>query len=586
MNEPLASARTVAAGRLLLAAIQGGALWWLRDAVANEAWPATDNELFNLLLAVALFVPFVAIAGLGNLRPTTLIAWLVIAAALAAYLGFHAGYREGRSPDMPHSLFDDWLPFVCSLAGLFFIAHALVQAGDIDRRWIARFPTYFDVAWRQATQLGLAAVFVGVFWIVLELGAWLFRLIGIRIFTTIIERDWFWIPATAVAVSMAFHLTDSRAVMVRGTRALVLGMLSWLMPVMVLIGLAFLAALSVTGLEPLWDTRQATVSLLASAILLILLINSHFQDGGPENNRPRLLSVARSVAAVMLTPLVVLAAFGLMLRVEQYGWTPRRIVALAVVVALAWHAMGYLVAVVRSGTALRDLPVTNVLSALGIVVLMLALMSPLADPARLSVADQMSRLQAERTSLEKLDYFFLQRRAGRYGEEALARLKAAASPADAARIEELANAAVGRVPPPQPATETTRRNNIKMKHPANATLPTDFLQGDWNNYKQNWRLPSCLIRTDLTCEGFLVDLTGGASPEIVLFDGMKASVFAKGARGKWMLAGEVANLHCKGAIEALRSGNFETVPSAFKDIRANGTQWPITPFCDLGETPR
>jgi hypothetical protein len=508
-----------------------------------------------------------------------LIAWLAIAAALSAYLGFHAGYREAHAPDTPHSIFDNWLPFVCSLGGLLFITHALVHAGDIDKRWIARFPTYFDVAWRQATRLGLDALFVGVFWIVLELGARLFQLIGIMIFTTIIERDWFWIPATALAVSVALHLTDSRAAMVRGTRALVLGMLSWLMPIMVLIGLAFLATLPFTGLTPLWDTRQATLSLLSSAILLILLINSHFQDGGPENSRPGVLLYTRAIGALMLTPLVVLAAFGLMLRVEQYGWTSQRIVALAVVIAVAWHAVGYLVAVVRSGTGLRDLPITNVLSALGIVALMLALMTPLADPARLSVADQMSRLQAGRVSLEKLDYAFLQRRAGRYGEEALARLKAAASPADAARIEELANAAVGRVPPPLPATEATRRANIKMMHPANASLPADFLQGDWNNFKQNWRLPSCLIRADLTCEGFLVDLTGGTSPEIVLFDGMKAPVFAKDTQGKWVLAGEVANLHCKGAIEALRSGNFETVPSAFKDIEANGARWPITPFC-------
>ena len=81
------------------------------------------------------------------------------------------------------------------------------------------------------------------------------------------------------------------------------------------------------------------------------------------------------------------------------------------------------------------------------------------------------------------------------------------------------------------------------------------------------------------CEGFLVDLTGDGVPEIILFDGMHAPVFAKDPQGTWQVVGEIANLHCRGAIEALRSGAFETVPSAFRDIQANGSRWPITPYC-------
>jgi len=143
----------------------------------------------------------------------------------------------------------------------------------------------------------------------------------------------------------------------------------------------------------------------------------------------------------------------------------------------------------------------------------------------------------------------------------------------------LAKAAVGQGAPPPAATEASRKANIKMVRPPDATLPAEFLQADWNNFKQIWRLPSCLVMASRSCEGFLVDLTGDGAPEIVLFDGMKALVFAKNADGSWTLAGQIANLHCKGAIEALRSGDFETVPSAFKDIKANGSSWPIMPFC-------
>jgi hypothetical protein len=578
MTVLLASARALAAGRMGVAALQGGALWFLREAAASQSWPATDNAAFNLLLAVALFVPFVAIAGLGNLRPTTLIAWVAIAAVLCAGLGFHAGNREA-SPDLRHSLFDDWLPFVGALGGLLFIAHALVAAGDSDRRWIARFPTYFDVAWRDATELALAALFVGVFWIVLELGAWLFRVIGIQVFTTTIEKDWFWIPATTLAASGAIHLVDSRTAMVRGSRTLVLGMLSWLMPVLVVIGMAFLAALPFTGLTPLWKTGHATASLLAAAILLILLINSHFQDGGPESNQAGLLLYARAAGAAMLAPLVGLAAVGLALRVEQYGWSASRIVALAVVIAVAWHAAGYLLAVVRSGAALRDLPITNVLSAIGIMALMIALLTPLADPARLSVASQVGRLEAGRVAPERFDFNFLEQRSGRYGIKALERLKTSAQGPNAAEIERLAKSSSGRIEPPPRANAETRRTNIRMMRPGAAALPAEFLQGAWNDMQESYRLPSCLTLANLPCDALVLDLAGNDSTQIVLFDGMKASVFAKDANGKWALVGEVGNLHCPGVVEAIRAGKFETAPSTFKDIQANGSRLPIIPFC-------
>ena len=92
--------------------------------------------------------------------------------------------------------------------------------------------------------------------------------------------------------------------------------------------------------------------LLTASIVLILLINSHFQDGGPDSPKPVLLVVTRAIAAVMLTPLVILAAYGLKLRVDQYGWSPSRVESAAVILAVACHAFGYLLAVVRSRTAL------------------------------------------------------------------------------------------------------------------------------------------------------------------------------------------------------------------------------------------
>jgi len=574
MNRLLAPLNQTASLRIAIGLAQGIALYALLEANRAKAWPGDRPETLWPLLAAAIFVPLLAIVGIGNLRRRPLTIWIAVAAILCAWLAYHAAAQGYSDLHWPF-----WIWTGVGIPWMLFVINALVTAGDADRRLVATFPTYFDVAWKQVTQLALGLVFVGAFWILLWLGTELFRAIRIEAVGRLIGEDWFWIPATTAATAVSLHLTDAQVGLVRATRSLLLNLLSWLMPLLVLIGLAFLAALLVTGLEPLWATKVATASLISAATLLILLINSHFQDGETQSGRFRILIYARFAGALMLVPLVALAAYGLGLRIEQHGLTPARLLALAFVILLACHAVGYAIAAVTSGPALGGLRVTNIISAFISVAVLMAILTPLADPARLSVADQVARLLAGRVPLEKFDFAFLQRGSGRYGQEALARLKAGAPGLDPARIEELAKAAVGQGAPPPAATEASRKANIKMVRPPDATLPAEFLQADWNNFKQTWRLPSCLVMASRSCEGFLVDLTGDGAPEIVLFDGMKALVFAKNADGSWALAAEIANLHCKGAIEALRSGDFEAVPAAFKDIKANGSRWPIMPFC-------
>ncbi|MCF4005543.1 hypothetical protein, partial [Pseudomonas aeruginosa] len=65
---------------------------------------------------------------------------------------------------------------VCLAAG-FFIAHALVLAGARERRRIASYATYFELAWTLHLQVLFCFLFVGATWLVLQLGAALFDLV-------------------------------------------------------------------------------------------------------------------------------------------------------------------------------------------------------------------------------------------------------------------------------------------------------------------------------------------------------------------------------------------------------------------------
>src|SRR6185437_9309065 len=146
-----------------------------------------------------------------------------------------------------------------------FIAHALIAAGDADRRTIAAYPRYFDTAWKLELQILLTALFAGLFWLLLWLGAALLDLIEVRFLHRLIENAVFAYPATGVAVAAAVHLTDVRPGLIAGMRSLIHNVLSWLLPMIVIIVGIFLLSLPATGLHMLWRTAHAASMLLAVA---------------------------------------------------------------------------------------------------------------------------------------------------------------------------------------------------------------------------------------------------------------------------------------------------------------------------------
>jgi len=584
--------------RAAIGLAQGAVLCLLyrADAEVPKLWPASDGIAFAPLVLVAVFIPTLAIAALGNLRIRTFVAWIAVATLVLLGLGVYDIYREpggailGQA--LPRNIAAPTL-WIAIAAGL-FIGEAMVAAGDADRRFFATYARYFDTAWKQAVQAVLAGVFVGAFWAVLILGAALFKLINLEFLVELLQRPWFAIPATALALACALHVTDVRAGIVRGVRTLKLTLLSWLLPMMLVLAVAFLAALAFTGLEPLWSTRRATTVVLLAAAALVLLINATYQDGQGEHPVARVLRHAASIAAIVLVPLVAIAAYAVMLRVVQYGWTPERIIAVACVVVAACHAIGYAAAAVPHGPWLKRIEATNVLAAVVTLAAILALASPLADPARIATADQVARLEAGLIAPDKFDFAFLRFRSGRFGREALDRLTTRRDGPDAALIAEKARTAVAaktmaelRSPRPQPPTAAERAANIAVVYPKGQSLPRDFAEQNWNDLPEQFRYPTCLT-AHFKCEALLVDLDGDGKPEILIVGASYQLVTAyRQADGKWSLMGTLAASNCRGVQDAMRKGDVEIVMPELKELRAGGFRLAVVPACPgEGTLPR
>ncbi len=222
----------------------------------------------------------------------------------------------------------------------------------------------------------MSLAFVGLFWLVLQIGAELFLLIKINFLRQLIDNKWFAWPASTLTFAYAIHLTDVRAGLIRGVRTLALTLQSWLLPVMTVLTVAFLGALPFTGLEALWQTVSATGLLLSAAAVLVFLINTAYRDGNGDEESAKVVRLAGTVGAIALVPLVAIACYSLMLRIGEHGLTPDRVIAFFCCGIAVCFAMGYAIAAVNIGGWLKAIEPTNIFAAFLVVASILALFTP------------------------------------------------------------------------------------------------------------------------------------------------------------------------------------------------------------------
>jgi hypothetical protein len=530
--------RSVLVTRLAIGLAQGLALY------AITRWRSAPEPLAGALMLTAGLVPIAALGALGRFRRGAFWTWLVAAGAITAGLGAYDRFvaiEDGRWP---------WPPTVLATASALFILHQLIAAADADGRWRADYGRYFDDGWKDAVRLALSALFVGALWILLLLGAELFHLIGLNAFRDVIRKPWFAYPVTTLFYAIAIHLTDVRANLVRGARMLALNLLSWLSPVLTLLTGAFLAALPFTGLQPLWATRSATGILLFACTALILLINAAYQEGERPGFPPAVLKWSTRAAGVVLAPLAAIAIYGLALRIGQHGLSPDRIFAGVGLLIAACYATGYFWAALSRGPWMQRLETTNWISAQVVVALLLLVFSPLFDPARISVQDQLRRLSSGRVAPQAFDYAFLRFKAGRWGRDALSDLAAGKGPARGEAVVRLAQAQLRAQRPWEPLPPSPQERAARIQ-PVNGPLPADFLSQAWPADQDPGR--NCATG-GATCLALMGELDAAPGPEVIVFS-PKGRVYGKRG-GRWVEIGDLADEACAADAEALRQRRF------------------------------
>ncbi len=325
-------------------------------------------HIATVLVAIVVF-PVVAL-GLGYLKPARLPGWCAALSVAVGAIGYqdasyHAKVQAARSitPTLDGSVPSLQIALLCAV--LAYIACALIFSREKQRRnsHDALYETCFECSWKMALQILLSATFVAILHLVLWTGAALFLLLGLSFFKAFLGHSWFYIPVSTVAFMAGLHLTDVRTDIVRGTQTLLLALLSWLLPLLVLITAGFLVSFLLTGLRPLWATHSATSLLLGVAALQVALINAAFGNGLEAHVIPRILRASIRAACVMLPALVILAGYALEVRIAQHGFSPHRITACACTFIAGCYALGYMCAAFGRRVNLQRIAGTNIVAA-------------------------------------------------------------------------------------------------------------------------------------------------------------------------------------------------------------------------------
>lgn len=307
---------------------------------------------------------------------------------------------------------------------LFYILTPFIQAWDSRSGGRFDYTALYRHAWSNGLILLLAALLVGLFWLLIALWAGLFSVVGINFFAALFfNRVFAWLSC-ALVFAMGVRIGLQRDQVIEALHGILLAICRALLPLTMLIVLLFVTCQPFIGLEPLWRTKRAAAILLALVFAHLCLLNGVFQDGRQSPGYARSLRALVEASLLALPLLAALAGYALWLRVQQYGLTPSRVLVGLLVFMALLCAVAAVGAVLRRGDVwLGGLRRSNPPIALTLAVLLVLLQTPWFSPQELSAASQFRRLLAGQVAAGQFDAGLLRFQLGEPGRRYLARLE-------------------------------------------------------------------------------------------------------------------------------------------------------------------
>ncbi|MFU2316406.1 DUF4153 domain-containing protein [Rahnella sp. PCH160] len=562
--------------------LQGLLLYFFFSAPEIPALIRFTHNIYGQTMALVL--PVLISMSVTRLKDGRFWAGIIVLTLLLT--GLAAWVKSNVSGAMTDSIL---VPFQLSLALLVFFILPWLQVQAFPPharyRYINLAACYSQNILCMMLTLLLMLLAVGV----VALWSALFRLIGIEYF----HQLFFDTPLVGwlvygLLLGISVITCRTQPSLMNTTRNIIRFILKGLLPLVAFIALIFLFALPFTGLSALSQAWSAASLLTTMALGLLVLVNVVRETDSPVKPYPRAIRLMVNAAILLLPVYGVLALYATGLRVSQYGWTPSRIWAMQIIVVTLIASVCYCFSVIdkRPDWLPRITQFNKPLSLL-VVLLVIACNSPLLDPYRISVNNQIARLDSGKTQAKDLSLNLLRFDTGRRGNEALEKLLQHPAFTSDPRLQVTLKNSLAQtsrwgaynVKDAEKAAKNYRIEDAKrlILLAKGASQPDDSWWKslpELENYRSTLR--DCLSLQD-ACIVNTLDLNNDKQKEIFFcntFDtpSINCRIFARQA-GKWTQAGELYLYEEKdrdALIQALRNGEVKPVQRRWADIQIDG----------------
>jgi hypothetical protein len=422
---------------LLTALLQGLVLLLLHESIEFKFWPHNQPQWLFAFYSMAFVGPLMLLLSFEDDNWRALLRWVLPFTALCGFLGFYVGWQ---ATPIAHVRMENLLfGFIATLTVATFKTLIYAQQHATGEPFTYRH--LFRFSWRNFLTLALSLIFMLSVWGVLMLWAALFKVINIHFFYDLFTQRWFYYPALALAHGFGVIIFRNQSKVIDTITRIQQALMKFLLIILILVSLLFLAALPFTGLAPLWQTGNGSALILWLQALMLFFLNAVYQDDADARPYPLLVHRFIYIGVALLPVYSVIAFYGLGLRIDQYGWTVERCWGFLLASLLALFSLGYLWGIIKQqDNWLERLSWVNVRMGLAVLATMILINTPVADFRKISVNSQMDRLSSGKVSYLEFDYTYFRRELAQPGYNALQKIKtdvAATHPEIAIKIDNL-----------------------------------------------------------------------------------------------------------------------------------------------------
>jgi len=566
---------------LITSLLQGLLLLWLHERLASEHWAHLEVAKKLPIFVLAFGFPTTFIFLRSKLNNISSIGWASLISGgffLSSYWFSGSALTPSTLSYPGSSLIDLYLSFGLIASITWLILLTFVQVFIHMEGHSFRYERVFSNVIRVFVLLTYGGFLLFGVWLLLLLLVGLFETLGIGFFSRQILTPQFIYPVSSLVFGASIIMGERRYP--AESRYLVLSHIGRLLPLASLILVLFLSVLPWVGLQPLWDTHDATTLMLVLQLAIIVLVNASWRDGRDAPMFPKSIQWLIRLSLVLLPIMGALCIWALGLRVQQHGWTVDRIWAGLIILIVALIGFLYAQAATDLKSWLKGIGPSNHWIALVLLVALLLMQSPILDPRDIAAKSQEGLLLSGKVSSQSFNYDYLHFKLGRPGLEALQRLTEVNEGASSDEIRRAANESMAKKaypwgddsgPPLSPQKIFARFR----AYPKGAPIDPSFAEYLNRRYLDrighpDWRLPPRDEETPIDL--LVMDLGSGPEPEVLILHS-PFLVFTKEA-GVWREVGKVELSSGwpreKEILDAIDQKKIKVLPHTWQDIMIAG----------------